>query len=88
MRPRSLGGWRGRGQRSISSSESRLRAVPGLPDEAHQSATRRIERAVARLPDRSAGEWAAQRKLPGRGRKPNDLRFDGTNPVFRRWALI
>ena len=43
---------------------------------------RRIEQAVARLPDRSAGD-ALQRKLPTRGRKPNDLRFDGANPVFR-----
>jgi transposase len=43
---------------------------------------RRIEQAVARLPDRSAGD-ALPRQLRARGRKPNDLRFDGANPVLR-----
>jgi transposase len=41
-----------------------------------------IEQAVARLPQRSAG---ATLPVPRRqrGRKPNDLRFEGTDPVFR-----
>ena len=43
---------------------------------------RRIEQAVLGLPDRSAGA-TPERKVRTRGRKPNDLRFDGTNPVFR-----
>jgi transposase len=43
---------------------------------------RRIEPAVARLPDRSAGATPPKRPR-GRGRKPNDLRFEGTAPVFR-----
>jgi transposase len=42
----------------------------------------RIEQAVVRLPDRSACA-SLQRKSRTRGRKPNDLRFDGTNPLFR-----
>ncbi len=42
----------------------------------------RIEQAVLGLPDRSAGA-TPERKVRTRGRKPNDLRFDGTNPVFR-----
>ena len=43
---------------------------------------RRIEQAVLGLPDQSAGA-TPERKVRTRGRKPNDLRFDGTNPVFR-----
>jgi transposase len=43
---------------------------------------RRIEQAVTRLPDRSAGATLPKRPR-GRGRKPNDLRFEGTDPVFR-----
>jgi transposase len=43
---------------------------------------RRIEQAVTRLPDRSAGATLPARPR-GRGRKPNDLRFEGTAPVFR-----
>jgi len=41
-----------------------------------------IEQALARLPDRSAGA-KPQRKVRKSGRKPNNLRFDGTEPVFR-----
>jgi transposase len=37
---------------------------------------------VARLPNRSAGA-APPRRPRGRSRKPNDLRFEGTAPVFR-----
>ena len=43
---------------------------------------RRIEQALARLPDRSAGA-KPEPKVWTRGRKPNNLRFDGTDPVFR-----
>src|SRR6516165_9717285 len=43
---------------------------------------RRIEQAVAGLPDRSSGV-SLEPRLRTRGRKPNDLRFEGTNPVFR-----
>jgi transposase len=42
----------------------------------------RIEQALARLPDRSAGA-KPERKVRKSGRKPNNLRFDGTHPVFR-----
>lgn len=41
-----------------------------------------IEQTLARLPDRSAGA-KPQRKVRKSGRKPNNLRFDGTEPVFR-----
>jgi transposase len=47
---------------------------------------RRIEQAVARLPDRSAGATPPARPR-GRGRKPNDLRFEGAAPVFRAVGL-
>jgi transposase len=43
---------------------------------------RRIEPAVTRLPDRSAGVTLPSQPR-GRGRKPNDRRFEGTDPVFR-----
>jgi transposase len=42
---------------------------------------RQIEQALARLPDRSAG--AKPQRKRQRGPKPNNLRFDGTHPVFR-----
>lgn len=42
----------------------------------------RIEQALARLPDRSAGA-KLQPKQSTRGRKPNNLRFDGTQLVLR-----
>ena len=42
----------------------------------------RIEQALARLPDRSAGA-KLQPKQSTRGRKPNKLRFDGTQLVLR-----
>ena len=42
----------------------------------------RIEQAVGRLPDRSAGA-KLEAKKPTRGRKPNNPRFNGTHPVFR-----
>ena len=41
-----------------------------------------IEQALARLPDRSAGAKLQPKELK-RGRKPNNLRFDGTQLVFR-----
>ncbi len=41
-----------------------------------------IEQALARLPDRSAGA-KPQPKQSTRGRKPNNLRFDGSELVFR-----
>lgn len=43
---------------------------------------RKIEQAVARIPDRSAGAKPEPRPQGG-GRKPNDLRFDATAPLFR-----
>ena len=43
---------------------------------------RRIEQAVAGLPDRRAGA-APQPKPRHRGRKPNDLRFEGNASLFR-----
>ena len=43
---------------------------------------RRIEQRLAQLPDRSAGE-KLKPKSRTRGRKPNDLRFEGNNTVFR-----
>ena len=43
---------------------------------------RRIERAVERLPDRSAGATSPTQPR-AHGRKPNHLRFEGTAPVFR-----
>src|SRR5262245_11053969 len=47
---------------------------------------RRIEQALAQLPDRSAGaKW--ERELPKRGRKPNNLRFDGAEPVVRAFGV-
>lgn len=42
----------------------------------------RIEQALAQQPDRSDGAKAA-RKQRQKGRKPNDLRFEGTDLVFR-----
>jgi transposase len=41
-----------------------------------------IEQMLAKLPDRSAGA-KPPRKVRKSSRKPNDLRFDGTIPVFR-----
>jgi transposase len=43
---------------------------------------RRIEQTVTGLPDRSTAAPPPERPR-GRGRKPNDLRFEGTEPVFR-----
>jgi transposase len=46
----------------------------------------RIEEAVGKLPDRSAGA-KLERKPPTGGRKPNNLRFDGTKPLFRAFGV-
>jgi hypothetical protein len=45
-----------------------------------------IERVLATLPDRSAGA-SLERKPPTRGRKPNNLRFDGTKPLLRAFGV-
>jgi transposase len=47
---------------------------------------KRIEQAVGKLPDRSAGA-KAERKPQKHGRKPNNLRFDGTRPLFRAFGV-
>ena len=48
----------------------------------------RIEEALARLPDRSAGA-KLEPKQSTRGRKPNNLRFDGTQSgVPGAWVWI
>jgi transposase len=46
----------------------------------------RIEQALARIPDRSAGA-KLERKPSTRGRKPNNPRFDGAQPVFRAMGV-
>jgi transposase len=46
----------------------------------------RIERAVAKLPDRSEGAKAPRKQRQG-GRKRNDLRFEGTGLVFRAMGV-
>jgi transposase len=46
----------------------------------------RIQEAVGRLPDRSAGA-KLEPKSRKRGRKPNNLRFDGTHPLFRAMGV-
>lgn len=47
---------------------------------------RRIEQAVTRLPDRSAGSGPADRPRTG-GRKPNAPRFDGVGPLHRAMGV-
>lgn len=47
---------------------------------------RRIEEAVARLPDRSGGSEPADRPRSG-GRKPNAPRFDGVGPLHRAMGV-
>jgi transposase len=46
----------------------------------------RIEEALGKLPDRSAGA-RLEPKQSTRGRKPNNLRFDGTKSVFRAFGV-
>jgi transposase len=46
----------------------------------------RIELALARVPDRTAGA-KLERKPSTRGRKPNNPRFDGAQPVFRAMGV-
>jgi transposase len=47
---------------------------------------RRIEQTLAKLPDRSAGE-VLEPKSRTRGGKPNNLRFEGTDAVFRAFGV-
>jgi transposase len=47
---------------------------------------KRIEEAVGKLPDRSTGA-KAERTLQKHSRKPNNLRFDGTRPLFRAFGV-
>jgi transposase len=72
------GTWRDEHLFELSQARELYRAYQIKVTECDQ----RIEQTLAKLPDRSAGE-KLKPKSRKRGRKPNDLRFEGNNAVFR-----
>jgi transposase len=72
------GTWRDEHLFELSQARELYRAYQVKVTECDQ----RIEQAVANQPDRSGGASAARKQRQG-GRKRNDLRFEGTDLVFR-----
>jgi transposase len=72
------GTWRDEHLFELSQARELYRAYQVKVTECDQ----RIEQAVAKQPDRSGGASAARKQRQG-GRKRNDLRFEGTDLVFR-----